>query len=745
MHRLMCLRWAILFVIFFSQALSASIRTPATVHSHRCCSQKRVLRSNRGSATPRLNHILYGASYYPEYMPSGRLQKDISLMKAAGINVVRMGESTWSVWEPEDGHFDFSRMDRVIAAMSKAHIQVILGTPTYSIPPWLYKEHPEILARPLGGAPVFYGMRQNIDTDNPVFRFYAARIIRKLVTHYRTNPDVIGWQIDNETSSNGASNIDVFDGFRRYLESKFKTPEALDKAWLLQYWGQTIHKWDELPTRDSAQSTGYKLEWSRWQQIRVTRYLRWQADLVRRHDRPDQFVTQDFSGAMHRDVNEFDVAHFLDVASVNVYARMQSAMTGEPQALAGDFTRSLRHANYFVTETNAESTGWSSAWQFPPYDGQLRLNVYSNLASGADMVAFWPWASIDSGQETYWNGILGHDLSPGRVYREATRTGQELSRISSHLADLHPHNRVAILYSVDSFNGLHFMPFTHGDSPEWTPSTPVANYETLVEQLHKTLFDLNVGTDFIFPEDADFSRYSVIVVPALYVASDELLEKLADYVRQGGHVLMTFKSGYCDQNSAVRSVLMPGLLREAAGFSYQEYSSLAHPLPLCGDPFHAGADNRVSYWAEFIILKHAQALAYYDDPFFGRWPAITLNHYGRGVLVYEGSWLSDALQKKVMMKMLRSAGISLVDATQPSSIRVRREINSQGDAMYFYLNYSGNRQVAVYHYRKGVDLFSGKEVDDGQQLVLQPWGVSIVESPSDRTTSASVAMVAAPE
>ena len=110
--------------------------------------------------------VLYGAAYYSEYMPYDHLDQDVALMTKAGISVVRMGESTWSLWEPEDGKFEYAWMDRVVAAMGKAGIKVIMGTPTYSIPTWMYREHPEILARPLGGAPALlrhaakYGLQQ---------------------------------------------------------------------------------------------------------------------------------------------------------------------------------------------------------------------------------------------------------------------------------------------------------------------------------------------------------------------------------------------------------------------------------------------------------------------------------------------------------------------------------------------------------------------------------------------------------
>ena len=180
-------------------------------------------------------NILYGASYYHEYMPNERLEQDIELMTRAGLSVVRVGESTWSLWEPEEGRFEHAWMDRVVDAMHAAGIKVIMGTPTYSIPPWMCRRHPEILVRRANAPPTTYGMRQNMDTDSPAYRFYAERIIRRLVARYRNHPAVIAWQIDNETASYGPTNDDVFAGFVDHLKGKFDSPEALNGAWLLNY------------------------------------------------------------------------------------------------------------------------------------------------------------------------------------------------------------------------------------------------------------------------------------------------------------------------------------------------------------------------------------------------------------------------------------------------------------------------------------------------------------------------------
>ena len=673
--------------------------------------------------------VLYGAAYYHEYEPydHDRLDQDVKLMTEAGLSVVRMGESTWSLWEPENGRFEYAWMDRVVDAMDKAGIKVIMGTPTYSIPTWLYHEHPEVLARPLGGAKTFYGMRQNMDIENPTFLFYAGRVIRKLVEHYRDNPNVIGWQIDNETASYGASNRDVFTGFVNHLKQKFGTTDNLNKAWFMNYWGEDVNGWENLPTRDSAQSTGYKLEWSRWQQMRVTDYLAWQASIVREFRGPHQFVTTDFAGAMHQDVNEEAVAASLDIPAVNVYHGTQDRFDGSQQSLAEDFTRSLKRGNFLVTETNAQTIGWNSAYQFPPFDGQLRQDVYTHISNGADMVEYWHWASIPANQETYWKGVLSHDFEPNRAYQEVSRTAHELQKLGPRLVGLKIKNQVAILWSRDSLNAINDMPFTWS-GPQWSQGHPIADYGSLVRQFHDALYRMNVGVDFTFPEAADFSQYKLLIVPALYVAEDALLQKISDYVKNGGNVVMTFKSGFANENCAVRWVRAPGPLREAAGFSYQEFSNLEHPLGLKGDPFHAGENNKVMYWAEFLMLERAKALAYYDHPFFGRWPAITQNRYGTGTLLYEGTYLSDGLQREVLLDVLRQMGAAGAEQKLSAAIHVQHGTNRFGKSVGFFFNYSGEPVSFEYSGSSGKDLLTEGSLTTGQRVTLKPWDLMIVEN-----------------
>ena len=674
----------------------------------------------------RIETVLYGASYYHEYMPYERLGADIALMKGAGISLVRVGESTWSLWEPEDDAFEHAWMDRVVDAMHQAGIKVIMGTPTYSIPPWMHRKHPEILARRANAPATTYGMRQNMNTDDPAYRFYAERIVRRLVEQYRDHPAIIAWQIDNETASYGATNDDVFAGFVEHLKRKFGSVEALNTAWLLNYWGQSLSSWDDLVRQDTPASTGYRLEWTRWSQRRVTEFLAFQTAIVRQLKRPDQAIMHNFSPGVHADIDEFAVAERLDVVGANPYHGTQDHFDGHIQTFNGDFYRSLRRDNYWVTEINAQSIGWSSAHQFPPYDGQARLDVYTNLSSGANLVCYWHWHSLHAGTETFWRGVLGHDLEPNRFYTEAKRTAEELARLGPRLIDLKKTNQVAILYSVDLLNGLEIMPITDGHAPDFMPwMRRKSDYVALLHQIHRALYGLNVEVDFVFPKSADFSAYKLLIVPALYIVDDALLQRIVEFVRGGGHVLMTFKSGFADENCRVRSTRQPGPLRQAAGFSYQEFSTLEYPLTLKDDPFGVGEANQVMYWAEFLEPETAEPLAVYDHPFFGRWPAVTRNRFGAGSLTYLGTWPALDLLVRIVAGVLDGAGIERPDL--PRAVMLKRGTNTFGRPLAYLLNYSGKEQLVQNSSASAVELFSGNKVDRGANFRIAPWDLAILE------------------
>lgn len=670
-----------------------------------------------------MENILYGAAYYHEYMPYERLEDDVKLMEEAGISVVRVGESTWSLFEPREGEFDFAWMDRIIDRFYEAGIKVILGTPTYSIPAWLWHKHPEILLDYRDGREANYGIRQNMNITHPVYLFYAERIIRRMMEHYASHPGIIGFQVDNETEARGVNNYDFQVSFVNHLKKKFATPGNLNRTWGLNYWGMTIDSWEEVPPRDAVTNTGYKLEWARFNRKAVADFLTWQSEIVAGYKRDDQFITHCFMPSV-QNIDQEASASGMDLMAVNIYHGQQDELTGNEIAFAGDYFRSVKGTNYLVTETNAQTIGWTSKTQQPPYPGQLRQNVYAHIGSGANMVEYWHWHSIHYGQETYWKGVLSHDLQPNRAYAEVSKTAQELKRFGKKLVNLQKNSQVAILFSHDSNDALNFMPFS-GSGSDWGESTASTYRNQLAEQFHRLLYQHNVGVDFIFPENPELEKYKLVIIPSLYIASDGLLDRISGYIRSGGHVIMQFKSGFCDENSMVRPLLAPGPLREACGFYYQEFSNIGK-LALKDNPFQV-EDNVVSDWMEFIIPETAEPQAYYDHPYFSRYPAITLNQYGRGSLLYEGCILSDQIQVKLLDEALARAGIEDPDQQFAWPLIAKSGLNDEGLLVHFYYNYSSQPIEFVYPHAAGLELTNSRSVEKGTSMVLDPWDLAIIE------------------
>ncbi len=279
--------------------------------------------------------LFFGAAYYDEYMPVERLEKDMKMMQEAGMNVIRIAESTWSTEEPQEGIFDFSHLKRVIEAAGKYGITVIVGTPTYAIPPWLAYKYPDILVTTEEGT-AKYGFRQNMDITNPHYLFHAERIIRKLLECVKDYPNVIGYQIDNETKHYHTAGAGVQKRFIDYLQKKFSSVEEMNRVFGLAYWSNRVDSWEHFPDVTGTINASLAGEFEKFRRKLVDDFLQWQRDIVDEYRREDQFVTHNFdfewrgySFGVQPDVNHFHGAKAVTIAGCDIYHPTHDRLTGK--------------------------------------------------------------------------------------------------------------------------------------------------------------------------------------------------------------------------------------------------------------------------------------------------------------------------------------------------------------------------------------------------------------------------------
>lgn len=682
--------------------------------------------------------LYFGAAYYSEYLPYDRVEKDMEMMEKAGMNVIRIAESTWSTLEPQEGVYDFTHIDRMLNAAACHHISVIVGTPTYAVPTWLVKKYPDILAITQNGRER-YGHRQNMDITNPDYLSHAERVIRVLMEHVKDVPHVIGYQLDNETKSYGTAGPRVQAMFVDYLKENFPDINDFNHEFGLDYWSNRVNDWDDFPDVRGTINQSLAAEFCKFQRLLVTKFLSWQADIVREYKRDDQFITQnfDFDWTTHSigyqsQVDQYDASRCMTVAGADIYHPSNEELTGAEITVCGNISRSLKKDNYLILETEAQGlTPWL------PYPGQLRLQAYSHIANGSNSVMYWHWHSIHNAIESYWKGVLSHDFSENETYREAVITGNEWKKIGSHLKNLKKENKIAIMLDNASLTGFTQFPLENAGAN---------GYNTVMRWFSDALYRLNIEYDMISSKERDFSSYECLIVPALYSAPESLLLALDSYVRNGGHLITTFRSGFSDEYLKIYPDMQPHILHECLGLHYDQFTHPHHVdiVPVQSDVM-AAAQEHFSHpddsafsltssaceWMELITCDTAVPVLKYSHPAYERYAAAAKNQYGNGSTLYFGTMFeNDELLESVLLSFLHETGFSGGDLSSDAPhypLIVKRGINDSGKELCYYLNYSKDPVSVTHRGKDGIELVSETSIVCGDKIDLGGWGVAVVE------------------
>jgi beta-galactosidase len=699
--------------------------------------------NQKGNTVPiPTDSILFGAAYYHEYQPSERLDADMDLMKEAHFTVIRVGESVWSTWEPENGVFDLDWLQPVLDAAHARGIKVVLGTPTYAAPPWLARTYPEINVHRSTGQPMGWGVRQEIDYSHPAFLFHAERIIRKIIARYVDHPAVIGFQVDNEPGNEIFHNPGVFQRFVEHLRKQYGTVENINREWGLTYWSHRLSEWADLWTPDANAQPQYALAWRRFQAQITTGFIHWQADVVREYARPDQFVTTCISYE-RRTAQDDALTSKLDVTAGNPYYRMQDhlalpASLPTNQAWTTEGTWSLyatadrmfssKQAPFLVTETNAQAIGHSHQNE-PAYDGQWRQAAWALVSRGASMIEYWHWHTLHFGAETFWGGVLPHSQEPGRVYQQVKELGADFAAAGELVTGLTPDADIVLVYSNDTKWALQENPqlALPGNDSEPDPRS----YQTIFDAFYRGAFEAGLQSRLLHAgqmTELDPAEYAaaqpVLVAAGLAIASDEELVWLRSYAEAGGHLILGIRTGYQDQEARARLERKPAHLDQAAGLFYDEFSTLAAPVDVAA----ADADFTLSpgaagtRWIDGVQPQGAQVLATYEHVHFGRWPAVTTSAHGAGRITYVGTVPNEALARDIATWAARQGGQWRPAA---DSQTVTGATSRDGRKLRFVHNWSWT--PSSFKLPGAVtDVISGEALGYGDVLELGAWDVRVL-------------------
>jgi beta-galactosidase len=650
-----------------------------------------------------------GAAYYPEHWLEDSWLEDVRLMMEAGFTVIRMGEFAWSTFEPAEGEFDFDWLDRAIDLLADNGIKTVLGTPTAAPPAWLTQKYPNTVALDEHGQRYEHGRRCHYCANSPDYHERTRSIVSRLAKRFGPNPNVIGWQIDNEFGT--VCYCDTCrTKFQSYLEAKFETLDSLNDHWTTRYWSQTYTAWDQIPIPKSGHNPGLMLAFQQFVTHSYKRFQKLQIDILRPHLTEDVWITHNFM-KWYPTYDHYEMSADLDIASWDWYVGTGHNEYTESGA-AHDLVRGFKGSNFWLMETQPANVNWSSV-NNQLDKGECRAMAWHAVGHGAEAVLYWQWRSAFNGQEQYHGTLIDQSGQPRPFYTEASQLGREFAKVSELLAGSVIEAKVAILNDYNSRWSL-----------DWSRQHEDFDYVQHLIHYYKPLADRNIPVDIISP-DQPLDGYRLVIAPGLAILNPERVERLTKFVERNGTLILTIRCGMKDTYNSLLPMRQPGPLAEISNVEVEEYYPLDTYISVKGELIGTSISR---IWAERLRIVnkriYTQQVAHYG-PFNG-WLddqlAISYNPYGMGGIYYVGAYLDGNAQAKMLDTICTNLNIKPIMDT-PSGVEACQRITPDGDTVTILINHQ-NRPIEVdipwtahEHLRGG----TGKG-----QLALAPYGVAVL-------------------
>lgn len=628
--------------------------------------------------------MLLGVDYYPEQWDISIMEEDLANIKELGSNVIRIGEFAWHLMEKEEGKYDFSFFDTVIKKANEYGLKVIFGTPTATIPAWLVKKYPEILSEFENGEKRTFGGRHIYCFNSEVFYKYSEKIIRELANHYKDEKNIVAWQIDNEFGHEGSDECycpKCHRAFQEFLRNKFNNSiDELNKTYGTTFWSQEYNSFEEIPVPKKTITThnpALRLDWERFRSKSIVDYSNFQVELLKSII-PDCVVIHDFpGGGLDKHVDYSKVAQKLNVVAFNnypVWGGQKEPIPPHEIAFGLDYIRGLKRENFWITEAIMGAQGHDITG-FLPRPNQAKMWSCQGMARGCSSLIYFRYRGATKGAEQFCYGILDADNKKRRKFYEVKDFFHNIIKYEDIL-EQPIKSKVAMVYDYDSLASFRIQ-----------KQSILLDCHQEMKKFYKPFYDSNIMVDII-SEDKDFSEYKILILPVMIIWKRELTEKVKEFAKNGGIVVMTYRTAVKDiDNNLTLGEMLPVGYNDFVGAYVEEIESLQeyNSLDLEGEGVFNGIKGKGGIFRDMLVSKGAEVLFRYNDKFYDTFSAVTKNSYGKGKVYYIGCSPEEATLKLIVDDILNSA--ELQKTLSPDNVEI--VVRGNGDKQIkIYINHN---------------------------------------------------------
>ena len=669
--------------------------------------------------------VLYGGDYNPDQWTKETIAEDMRLFKLANINTLTLPVFSWALLQTDEDTYNFEWLDEILDTIKENGMYVCMATATAVQPTWMSKKYPEMLITDFQGRKRKFGGRVNFCPNSEKYREFSVKLARKLAERYKDYENIIAWHISNEYA-NYCYCDNCENKFKEWVKDRYKTIEAVNKAWNMNFWGHTLYSFDEIvaPSDLSEMWNGYGKQCTTFQGMAID-YNRFMSDSilgcylgeynVLKEVTPDIKITTNLMST-YKPLDYFKWAKYMDIVSWDNYPALTTPISDT--AFRHALMRGVKNGDPFMLiEQTPSQQNWQ-AHNSVKRPGVMRLHSYQAMAHGADTVMFFQMRQSIGACEKYHAAVISHAGHENtRIFKECADLGEELTKLGDTILDSRFKSKVAIVFDWDNWWAVEF---SSGPSVD-------LRYVEQIEKYYKAFHNLNVSVDIVEP-NGDFSDYSVVIAPVLYMLKKGVSENIKNFVRNGGTFLTTYFSGYVDESDLVQVGGYPAELRDMLGLWIEEIDALTpdmgNSINLVSNIEHMKNKYDCGIVCDVINLEGATPLAVYGSDFYKDRAVLTSNKYGEGLAYYIGSSPEQSFLNDFALKLATDNNLLLdIEDKDGVEVTVRHKDNF---TLTFVLNHNEEEITLALDDKEYVNLLNNETVKTS--LTLEGRGVAILKA-----------------